>query len=524
MRWLKKIFAKDQSDKANDNLLPEAVVDLLPSGNASVLREVLLSEVPKGTVSRKQLLESAEIAGWPVRELAKLEAYFLFFSGDTALAYQKLMAENLAEGDFHLLMTGCVYCYLHDRFVEGYQLVCRYDPRGFAGFSAEDFYPNAGYLAYAGGGDILAAAKYYACLTEITPMLAVNAYMIYFSAGDFEKVDQLSTYIRQHCVNDSLAMYALSWVELARDFYPEGFRLAEHRYTMGEESGKSIDPWLMDFPRWQGESLAGKTIFVHGEQGLGDVVMMARYLPMLQEMGAKKVIVDATESLVTLLANNFPDCEFISRSKGRTGYSGFDCWVGMMSLPFFFATKNDTVPRTSGYLKVPEDQARYWSGRVSELANNKRFKVGIAWSGNPHHRYDRIRSLPFELIAPYLGSSFEAEFFSLQIAEPLEKGGLHCLAEELITMSDTAALISEMDLVITIDTSIVHLAGALAIPTWLLLPHRYEWRWGLSGEKNNWYDTVAVLRQQSHGDWQGLLKSVFSDRLPTYIAEKRPVQ
>jgi hypothetical protein len=119
----------------------------------------------------------------------------------------------------------------------------------------------------------------------------------------------------------------------------------------------------------------------------------------------------------------------------------------------------------------------------------------------------------------------DADFFSLQISvPPSHPANLIDVSEELVTIADTAALIAEMDLIITVDTSIVHLAGAIGKETWLLLPYRYEWRWGLSGERNNWYESVKVLRQPTHGDWDSVLSDVFGHRFTSHSWSKQERQ
>jgi hypothetical protein len=121
-------------------------------------------------------------------------------------------------------------------------------------------------------------------------------------------------------------------------------------------------------------------------------------------------------------------------------------------------------------------------------------------------------------VSRFLQSQRDSSLFALQTVIPTHHpAALIDISEELITLADTAALIAELDLVITVDTSIVHLAGALGRPTWLLLPYRYEWRWGLEGERNNWYDSVSVLRQTTRGDWEGLLTDVMGRRLPDFL-------
>jgi hypothetical protein len=294
----------------------------------------------------------------------------------------------------------------------------------------------------------------------------------------------------------------------------------EARYCR-PETLKWLSPTLIQATRWQREPLTGKRLFIHGEQGIGDVLMMARYLPLLEEQGAT-VILECPDSVRPLLEANFPRCELVPLQVGKKIEQPFDVWTGMMSLPFHFNTTANNVPSTDGYLSLPSEQAAYWHERVKQLNSGHRPKIGITWSGNPSHRFDRRRSIPFETLVLHLRRVSQVQFFALQTDVPaLHPAQLVTVPDELLTFADTAALIAEMDLIISVDTSTVHLAGALGKPTWLLLPHRYEWRWSLAGEENNWYDTVRVIRQRTSGNWEELLSDVFTERLPAWIDSQK---
>ena len=193
---------------------------------------------------------------------------------------------------------------------------------------------------------------------------------------------------------------------------------------------------------------------------------------------------------------------------------GFDLWTGMMSLPFLLKVWGKDQPGRSGYLRVPPENAPYWKERVVRLSPTKKLKIGLAWSGQPNHRADRRRSIPFELMMRHV-RGLPANFFALQTHVPqILPANVINVSDEMITLADTAALIEQMDMVITVDTSVVHIAGALGKATWLLLPKRYEWRWGLEGDENDWYDSVKVIRQTEHANWAAVLQDVFEHRLP----------
>lgn len=523
LAWLRRVLSLADRDGPARASWPAELLSAVGLGKASALRELLKTHLANGaSFPVTELFARAEKAAWTVVELQKLHAYVEFFSGDSAAGYRRVMANHLAETDFDLFMTTAVHCYLFDRYEEGYELLKQFRPDEAVSLDLLQFLAFAGYITFAAGKNIIDAIAYFDKALDQglhSPLLAVNAYPIYFEAGRHDRVRQLREIIQRHYADDPEAIFAVACVELCRDYYPEGFRLAESRYQM-PEVGRSINPTLLGKRRWHGEDIRSKTVLVHGEQGYGDVVMMARYLPMLQEAGAK-VIIDCREAAVSLLEFNYPRCEVVVGDQRTALPVQFDYWTGVMSLPYHFSTTAESVPMTAGYLEAPPEQRAYWQKRVSDLAPGDGARIGLAWSGNPSHRADKRRSVAFSIVEQHLRAWAQTQFFALQISVPSQRpSNLADLSEEMVTLADTAALIAHMDLVITVDTSIVHIAGAMGKPTWLLLPKRYEWRWGLEGETNNWYDSVSILRQRTHGDWAQLLEDVFCRRLPAWLSGK----
>lgn len=523
LAWLSRLSRLTWSLCKSGREATNAMADLeglMPSGRASALREKLRLRQQRGqAIPTETLLALAKEYQWDAVELGKLRAYIDFYSGQVAAGYQRVISEGLARNDYEMCMTACVHCYMYDRLGEAYLVIRDLEVEGVDGFDPAEFYAYAGYIAYVGGGSVGEALKYFDRALDnqfYSPLLATNAYPIYFELGCHEKADRLRKLIHERYAHDQEAIYAAACVELARDYYPEGFRLAESRYSMPEVA-RSMNPSLLPRVRWLGEDIAGKRLLVHGEQGLGDIVMMSRYLPLLTNQGVK-VIFDCREAAAPLLEYNFPQCEIVAGDLRSTIEARFDLWIGMMSLPHIFSTTATSVPGVQGYLSVPPDQQVYWSERVAQLGKPGKIKIGVAWSGNPSHRADRRRSIPFEMFDELIQKNPDQSFFALQKSVPdVRPANLYNLSEELVTLADTAALIAEMDLIITVDTSIVHLAGALGKKTWLLLPYRYEWRWGLEGEGNNWYESVRVLRQSSTGGWADLLKKVCLIELSRFV-------
>jgi tetratricopeptide (TPR) repeat protein len=490
---------------------------------ASPMRELLRDRLgPKSGALGEEVLKLARGQGWSQGELAKLEIYVQAFTGQVAQAYQRLLASESALEDFELFMTVLTQCYLHDRFAEGYQLLKAFDPIHAQDVDLAEFYPSAAYAAYNGGGTVAEAADY--ILQAITegidsPLLAVNGAVILLEHGDLEQLHTLMERLYRQYIHDVEAVYALAYIALARGYYPEGFRLMEVRYQR-QEIQQMMRSAFQPGNRWAGEPLQGIRLLLHGEQGIGDLLMMARYIPALERQGAT-VIAECDPVLRSLLVHNFPNCEFLDLQPKVALTVPFDRWIGIMSLPFFLGTTTSNVPSTSGYLSAPPEHTHYWRDLIRSKFDAQQPKIGVAWSGNPRHRFDLRRSIPADVFLPYLRSWSGVQFFALQTAlsETLPSH-VAAFPDELVTFADTAAIVSELDAVVCVDTSLVHLAGALGKPTWLLLPRRYEWRWSLDGEANSWYESVRVVRQNESGQWKPVLDEMFSQRLPDWLSQQ----
>ncbi len=259
-------------------------------------------------------------------------------------------------------------------------------------------------------------------------------------------------------------------------------------------------------PLWDGAELVGRTILVHAEQGLGSAIQFVRYVPLVARRGGC-VVLECQEPLQRLFAS----VDGVSRlvAKGEA-LPGFDVHVPMMSLPRLFATRLETIPATVPYLGADAGLVARWRERLSPLPTPR---VGLVWAGNPRHDNDRNRSMPQAALAP-LTASGAASFVSLQAgpgsaaAARLPPGPILDLAPQIGDFADTAAVVASLDLVISVDTAVAHLAGALARPVWLLLPFVPEWRWLLDRDDSPWYPTMRLFRQTAPGDWTGVVGSV----------------
>ena len=284
--------------------------------------------------------------------------------------------------------------------------------------------------------------------------------------------------------------------------YAAGWPLFEWRWKRSEPGAEPATDY--GTPPWLGETaLAGKTLLLHAEQGFGDTLQMLRYIPILADQGIRVTLI-VPEPLIEL-ANTVRGLSAPARAEGLMG---FDAHTPLMSLPLAMGTGLDTVPADVPYLHAPEDARRRWAQRLGPA---RRRRVGLTWSGNPGHRNDHNRSLPFEALGPLLGADVEfhalhKDYRPADLAAMRADGRVIDHAAELDSFSATAALIEQMDVVIAVDTSVAHLAGALGKPLLLLLPFVPDYRWGLSREDSPWYPTARLIRQERPGDWAGAVR------------------
>jgi len=261
-------------------------------------------------------------------------------------------------------------------------------------------------------------------------------------------------------------------------------------------------------PLWLGsDEIAGNTILLHGVHGFGDTIQFCRYVPCVAERGAR-VILEIQEPLRDLMGKLPGAAQIVSRGEPLLD---FDLHCPLLSLPLAFGTRLATIPAQTPYLRALPQAVMDWNAR---LGPRQRPRIGLAWSGRPEHNNDRNRSMRLStLLSPLAG--FEAAYVSLQ-REVREDDApvLQChsdilhFGEELKSYADTAALIANLDLVISVDTSVAHLAGALAKPVWILLPFIPDWRWLLDRDDSPWYPTARLFRQDETRTWDNVMARV----------------
>ncbi len=263
-------------------------------------------------------------------------------------------------------------------------------------------------------------------------------------------------------------------------------------------------------PMWLGEQdILGKTILICADEGLGDTIQFVRYVPMLAQRGAR-VVLAVQDPLHGLLSGMTGVSQCVPLS-AMGQLPAFELHCPVSSLPLAFGTRLDTIPSATSYLpSAAESRVRAWDDRLGRRTG---LRVGLVWSGSRTHPYDHNRSIPLRTLSAIL--DVDATFVSLQkdlrpddAAVLRERGDIVDPTADLADFSDTAALVSCLDLVITVDTSVAHLAGALGRPTWILLPHTPDYRWLLNRDDSPWYPTVRLFRQTTAGTYADVLERV----------------
>lgn len=296
---------------------------------------------------------------------------------------------------------------------------------------------------------------------------------------------------------------AVAWLKLGR--YAEGWLEYEWRWLCGLVARPEIQR-----PRWDGSPLQGRSILIHTEQGAGDVFQFIRLLPLVRQQGGR-VILACTKALQPFLRPvPFVDDWF---PVDEPAPAAFDVHSPLLSLPGLLGVDDETIPRAVPYLTADAGRIEHWRERVGKMPG---FRVGLCWQGSPTYSGDAIRSIPLRqftrlaqvpgvtLINLQKGPGIEQieacrTQLALQVFEDLDQEA---------AFVDTAALMHHLDLIISADTSIAHLAGALGRPVWVLLSTGCDWRWQVGRQDSPWYPTMRLFRQQSFGDWTTVLDDV----------------
>ena len=317
------------------------------------------------------------------------------------------------------------------------------------------------------------------------------------------------------------ANYNLATLLLSKGHYAEAWRKYEARYHPNI-NGNYVSLPQVPFPQWQGEPLYGKSLMIWPEQGFGDEIQFARYIPLLKDLGASHITLVCKPPLQTLF-KTLKGVELVIPQPEAASLPLHDYWALSMSLPLHFATTVETIPAKLPYLGIPPEHMNRWRNRLPPDG----LKVGLVWKGSSGHKNDAHRSLPGLATFAPLWSVPRITFVSLQKGQGEHEAAMPPAGQPIMDIgsgiqdfADTAACIIQLDLVICIDTAIAHLAGALGKPCWVLLPASgTDWRWLRDRADTHWYPGVMRLfRQQRAGDWAATVVEI-SKALRTWVDE-----
>jgi Flp pilus assembly protein TadD len=293
----------------------------------------------------------------------------------------------------------------------------------------------------------------------------------------------------------NLGLALLTLGDLAR-----GWQEYEWRLQCQPFAADGLD--LAGVAPWRGEPLAGKTLLVRREQGAGDTAQFLRFVPELRRRGAR-VLLHVRPEMVDLARSVDHEVQIVDSAAG-TG--PVDYFVNLLSLPRWLGITLDNLPTAPSYLHADPDRLAAWRSRLATYPGRR---IGLVWGGNPRHKNDRNRSCPLAVLKPLLDLP-GISWFSLQKGEPakqlaeLERSDIVDLGPDLHDYADTAAALSNLDLLITVDTSVAHVAGAVGCPAWVMIPYAPDWRWLLEREDSPWYPTLRLFRQDGASGWHGV--------------------
>ena len=294
------------------------------------------------------------------------------------------------------------------------------------------------------------------------------------------------------------ARYNLAIALLLLGDYPRGWEEFEWR-LQPPDSGRTAQIFHA-FPAWRGEPLDGRTILIHLEQGFGDAFQFARLIPLVAARGGR-VLLECRPEVKRLLEPVEGVAQVVEQGQPMPA---FDVQCPLMSLPRVLGTTLENIPRDVTYLPPPPESTEMWK---TKLAGTSGMKIGLAWSGSPTNTRNQLRSCPPEQLAPLFELS-GVTLVNLQKGSPPPHEDVVDCTDQLTDWAETAALVANLDLVITVDTGIAHLAGAMGKPVWTMLSTAADWRYLRGREDSPWYPTMRLFRQERLGDWSTVIERV----------------
>jgi protein O-GlcNAc transferase len=334
-----------------------------------------------------------------------------------------------------------------------------------------------------------------------------NLALTYKQMGDFKRA--CAYFDRALTIDPDLAIahWNRSFVRLLLGDWSGGWQDFEWRFQIPK--WRTLYPHRMPGIKWDGRAMPNQTLLVHDEQGLGDTFQFVRYLPWVKAR-CGRVILETRPELMNLLQGLAGVDELIARSADGPPRVAFDRYIPLMSLPRLFNTTPESVTFTAPYISAPINRIDSWRNRLSD----GRFKVGLVWAGRPEHANDANRSCSLRQLAALFGLD-RIQFIGLQKGPAAkEADNFHDqpnfinIGAELDDFADTAAVIMHLDLVLTVDTSVAHLAGAMGRPVWVMLPYIPDWRWMATGSATPWYPTMQLFRHRAPKNWPSIVEEI----------------
>lgn len=368
----------------------------------------------------------------------------------------------------------------------------------------------------------LAASRRAVELAPHDPLALNNQAMVLKESQQWDEAGRVAQAACQYAPNDAASRFNLALIQLLRGNFAEGWPGHESRWQGSREL--AVGRPAFPKPRWQGEPLAGRTLLLWGEQGMGDLLQFSRYVPLLAERVHReggRLVWNAFPQMGALLARSLGGaCDQYGAGGGIDTLPPYDCEVSLLSLPMLFGTRGDTIPAPVRYLVPDPAAAARWRAR---LAGETRLKVGLAWTGSLTHQRNPFRRVGLARFAAHFGAHLadiagDAAFYSLQpgageeVAEARAAGfEIADYSAEWSTFDDTAAFVDALDLVISVCTSSAHLAGALGKRCWVLLDVNPHWVWQLERRDSPWYPHTTLYRQKTFRQWAPVLDAVSAD-------------
>lgn len=340
-----------------------------------------------------------------------------------------------------------------------------------------------------GGGDDLTFSNLGSSLNEL---------------GRFDEAERLFKTSLRRQPGHAISRYNLGLLQLLRQDFEQGW----HGFELRNAAKGIAEREFPGVARWQGEDVDGRTLLLYAEQGLGDTIQFARFATLLAAHGAK-IVIQCDDALAELMLT----IDGVTQAGGSFEVpGGVDFYTSLLSLPMLLETTVETIPNISPYMSasslIPD------AALLKDKSEGTKLRIGLVWAGNPKHQSDRTRSIKLNLFEPLLCRS-DVDVYSLQAGESVNEIDQFDVSHRPRKMFNTkrpllevAAAMQHLDLVISVDTSLAHLAGALDVPIWTLISFYPDWRWMLERSDSPWYPTMRLFRQPALGDWDAVIKKI----------------